>query len=304
MKLRLLVLLFSLVSSTVAWAQDSADEQSELLRQAPGGALELSPSIGVSSTRFEIKNTNIEGNSSSLPVGLEVEYGFNDFFSLGADVGYSMSSMRWENCGAPYICESSKSKGMVDPSLAAKLRLPVGEGAIRLNLNYSFSLEDSKTESDGDSNNASGGSTLTAGLGYEHRIGPNIFGGIISMEVYQSERTHKDEEPPTTGTEKIEGGETMALGAFYQRRLPSNHAFGVAVAYTITDETKSKSAGVTTDNNNKFEALALHGYMQLRMNDRLTLIPSLMVGTVDMPSRSDAEDVTATNITGTARFTF
>jgi len=312
MGLRALALATYLLFAPFAFAQEDSPSgtrpsagysNSEYMHQAPGGKFELTPGMLFESVRYEFKSNTNEPTIFRLPLFVKAEYGFSDMFSLSAVLAYAVGGTSYTECTT--TCpDSKKSSGLMDPIVSANLRFPIGAGALRAGLDFSFSTEDSKTESDGDYNNASGGSTLAPYVGYEITFGRNILGGRLSHELVKSDRTHKDQRG-TPSTEKISGGQDTFVNVFYEFNFPRIVSLGAAIEHQKSPTTKSSTnGGPKTSDKNELSITKFKFYVPLEFNERVTLVPALAVGPYRYKNATSLESATYTSVGVYSRFTF
>lgn len=303
MKLCSVVLAGVLMSAPLAFAQapsapassgDGGNLSSEYLHQAPGGKFEVTPAIKFESLRIEYKNTPTDATVYQIPLTAKAEYGINDMFSLAATVGYGVGGTSFDDCPSNQTCKGTSARGLIDPTLSANLRVPVGMGALRAGLNFSFSLEDSKEEADGDDNFATGGSTLTPYVGYEMSVGSNVFGARVAYDAVKGDRTHKDEsDTAPTSTDKISGGEDLSLAGFYEYHFPRIFTVAGALEFIDSDETKtSTNGGAKTEDNNSSKILRFRIYAPMKFNETVTLIPTVSSGAYKFENDSNVDSST------------
>ena len=304
-------LLVLAVVGAQAFAQDDqpvtsveAATGSEYLHQAPGGAFELSPGLMITTERLKGRGTVRNRTASQLMLMVEGEYGFNDMFSLGANLGVGVGATSIDNCPSNTTCNDTRQSGMRDAMVTFNGRVPFGLSAFRFGLDLSQSFGEAVIEKDGDSNLASGGTTLTPFVGFETTFGASLIGAKLGYDVYQSDRDYKNESPPATKF-KVKDGQRLNAALFYEYTFPKIVSVGAALEYLDRADSKTSGNGTTSKNKDGASLTMLNVYVPLRFNPRVTLIPEISSGLSKYKtSNSSFKEHVVSQVAVNARFTF
>jgi len=300
------LLFVAFIFTSVAYAQDEAmpASGSEYLHQAAGRHFELSPGTGVQSTTAKYKNsTTKEAKRTLIPLTATAEYGFTDLFSLGLKVGVGVGATDL-SCDSTTLCNDTVHSGMIDPTLSANFRIPVGAAALRFGADLSTSIGKYKIENDGDTNLASGGTKLTPYAGVEFLLADMVFGTRLSYDLYKGDREVEDQTTNPTSNYKYIDKRELNAAFFYEFNFPRIVSIGGALEYINSPTSKTESNGVKTSDKNAADIYALKAYVPLRFNPRVTLVPSLKVGVVDYKDTTNIKSQALTELNVFARFTF
>ncbi len=265
------------------------------------GQFTLTPGIGLEIVRQKFKSPDVEFSTDILSPGVQAEYGATDFLSVGGTFGYLASVTSADKCPSGYTCERTGTKGISDPSLYAKFRLHAGQGNFIAKLNYSFSIEDHKIESDGDSNAASGGNTLTASAGYEVGFNRNRIGFEIARDLMQTDRSVKDDGPPALDY-KVGAGENTSFTGFYEIHVEKANVGGY-LSYLIADKTEDNLSGSMQKNDDRYSIVKLQFYAAIHF-DRFDLLPTAGYSVVNYASASNLDYMISQNVGCGFRFMF
>lgn len=276
---------------------------SEYLHQAVGHTFELTPGVGVQTSKITIKNSPNKQDKTLIPLTVKAEYGFTDMFSLAAQLGVGIGAVD-NTCTSPAICDDTVAGGLLDPIISANMRIPVGIAALRFGADLSVSPSKHKIQADGDENLASGGTTFSPYVGAEILIGPSVFGGKISYDLYRGDRSVEDDAPPAN-TYKITDEKELDVNLFYEFNFPKIVAIGGALEFTDSPTSKTESGGVKTSNDDAATFTTVKVYVPLRFNTHVTLVPALSGGVVNYKaSTSTVDEQTLSKFEVIARFTF
>jgi hypothetical protein len=287
---------------------------SQFLYQTEAHKYNVSPRIGIDSSATEYSQNNLKRYEVGFPVGVEGEWGINQMFSLGLDLTYSASARTYKcdtNCP-----ENTHSSGLMDPTLKFKGRNAIAGGTIRYGADLSLSLEKSKISSSGNSNAASGGTTLAPWIGYEHELGPGFIGGKIQYDLYKGDRKVQNDtvagattvdpaNDAANATSTDSNGQNVALNVFYEMKFKTKYTAGANVNYVYHAETRTSVNGASSrGTRDQGSATGLKLYGTIQFTERIALLPAIGFEAVRY-SNSNVVDGAAIFGAGAAgRFTF
>lgn len=204
---------------------------------------------------------------SGTPLSFTTEYGFSPMVAVA--LNFRFDSISAESCSASGACTNTKSVGPFDPNVDVKFKSRVVGGNSLYGGNVQYAVEKGKADSQGDRNNATGGSAITPYIGYEFLLGPAVAGGKLSYELYKG-----DAQREYAGTNfTVSGGQTLQLTGFYE--LVSDWiTYGGSLAFQNVSEMKNTSNGVTNSYNDANTAILVQYYMVMRA-DGVSYLPSL-----------------------------
>ncbi len=306
-RLLLIASLFSLSAraedpgSQNTHAGPSQSVGSEYLHQTTGGHFELTPALGIYASTIRYKNSSDKTQQSFLPITVKGEYGFSDLFSLSAKLGVGLGVVN--NTCPNSTCDDTVLRGAMDPVLSANFRIPTGIMALRFGADLSTSLGNHKIESNGDTNVASGGTSLTPNFGMDFSLPNMVMGFQLKYDLYRGDRTN--ERPGRTPSEtKDKKANRLGLAAFYEYNFPRIVSIGSALEYLNQAASETESTGVTTKNKDALDHFNLNVYVPLRFTPRVTLVPAVWLGATQRDSSSTVKDQTDFSMNVLARFTF
>jgi hypothetical protein len=249
-----------LLAANVAAAADS-NGISEFHQHAMGGQREFTPEVMYNTTNLKLTpaagGTTTKGSGFGL--GVEGEWGVAERMSVGAFLGYTMAEV--DAAGT-----KSDVAGLNDIGLFARGSNVMGSGTLAYGVNGSFSIGNSETEANGDTNAQTGGMGLTPYVGYEMAAGPGVWGAQANYN-WLGERTDESGGVKT----KTEEGNTLGLATFYEYAMGNDMSIGAALRYGMTGETKVANVA----QGDKYTSMGLEVYAPMKGGDNLTLIPRL-----------------------------
>lgn len=305
-----LVLFFFVAGTTFAHADadSSGSNGTEYMYQTPGDTFMVQPQIGLGGIAVKYNDTNtgyknLKATSAALPVGVAGEYGINQMLAIGLELIYSSNKTTFD-CDSPLPCpKDKKASGLHDPAINIKLRNQIGAGTLRYGLRAAIALEKSKIDSDGNSNAASGGSSVTPFVGYELPLGPGFIGAQASYDLYKGDRKTKTDG--VTNETKTTGGETLEVSAFYEANV-GIMTYGGALVFDSRAESKDAvGSAAPKGNKNAYTAYTLHFYTPAHLTPTITILPTVDLGGISYTSSgSSADSAGAFLISVAGRFTF
>lgn len=310
-KLSGFLMLFSLITGAMfahADAEGSGSNGTEYMYQTPGDTFMVQPQIGMGAlvTKFNDTNSgykNLKSTTASFPVGVSGEYGINQMLAIGLDLIYS-SAKRTYDCDSPLPCPKDKKiSGLEDPAINIKLRNQIGAGTLRYGLQANIGIEKSKVDKDGNTNAASGGSSVTPFVGYELPLGPGFIGARASYELYKGDRKTKfDGESDET---KTTGGQLVEVSAFYEANV-GIMTYGGALVFDSKAESKSADGSeAATGNKDAYTQYTVHFYTPAHLTPTITILPTLDLGGISYTSSDSVADSAGLVLISVAgRFTF
>lgn len=183
-------------------------------------------------------------NITRFPISVTAEYGFTPTLAAGVDLIYGNGKYTTANCPTNTTCKDSTSSGLYNPALYLKGMTPVGSAAFAYGLIADIGVEKYEVDAAGNTNLATGGTTLTPYLGYVFGSGFTRGGARFQYDVYKGDRkatyATTDTEPARDST--TSRGNTWALDAFFESKLES-FMLGGNVAYLHTSESSFFSNG-------------------------------------------------------------
>ncbi len=269
MKLFLATIAATLLSANAHAVQE---QSSEIFHQAGAGSFEFSPALDYARLKATYKN-NVLGLKSTTVTGPHIEgkfeYGINSMLAVGGILGYASTNSEVSPSG---IIKDTTSKGMVDPDIFLNGAIAAGPGSFRFGTHFTYSIDKSKTEANGDTNQASGGMALIPFIGYEMPVGPHIFGGRLSYELIKGDRKSTDSSGGTDVNSTTSGGEDLSAAFFYEFAMPAV-SLGTSLEVIASKETSTETAGISTDNHDSTTRAQLNFYAPFRAAPNFTLIP-------------------------------
>lgn len=215
---------------------------------------------------------------------LSGEYGFNDFLALGAGIG--IESTRLRN-STPSENAEFMSKGATDPQFLLKGRIAMALGTLYGGTTLTYPTQKHVIEASGNSNMASGGTSVTPYIGYEIARGDHTMGVRVAYQVWLGSRQIEDRSFGLNSTtitvdEQVTGGNVLTASTFYEfawQRLTMGLAALVeetAAKTTTYDATQSRDT--SPDRDSPTGRIALQFYAPVELGLRFTLLPSIEVG--------------------------
>jgi hypothetical protein len=287
---------------------------SEFLYQTEAHKFDVTPQIGIGSSVTRYSQNNLKRYELSFPFGVQGEWGINQMFSIGLDLNY------WA-AGRTYKCDNNcpdntHSGGLMDPTLQFKGRNGIGSGTIRYGADLSVALEKSKIDSSGDSNAASGGTTLAPWIAYEHLLGRGFIGGKIQYDLYKGDR--KVQNDTVAGSAKIDpandapsaastdsNGQNLALNVFYEMKFKTKYTAGVNVNYLYHSETRSSVNGASSvPLRDQASSTGLKLYGTVQFTERIALLPAIMAEAVRYSNSNVVDGAVMIGAGAAGRFTF
>jgi hypothetical protein len=301
MSLKTGIFAIAVMFSASAFGADSqVAEGSQFQHQTAASTFELTPQLEYDSITLKLKSTTLDKAEIVGPISSVMgEYGLNDMFSVGLLLAYQSFDQKYSPSG---LVQDVHQKGLKDPDLFLNGRVAAGPGSFRFGTHLSFSLEDSKTDSSGDSNAATGGTALTPFVGYEAYFGPHTVGARMTYTVYKGDRKQSDSSSGTQVNSTISGGETLTTQVFYEY-LMEQVTLGVAAELNNIKGAKITSNGTSQDSSGSSGySLAVYAPWQLAPN--VTLLPRFNYGAFTAFDRTNIDSISAWGIQIGARFAF
>ena len=293
-------LVLSLMLSGVVYAAES--NGSEYLWQTQSGKFEVTPTLGLyEKMDITARTAGASGSErTSMPITVKGEYGINEMFSAGILLGTDSISTKSKAAGAV----AQKSTGMFDPVLFFHGRYNLGMGWLKYGADLSVGFQKGETKANGDTNNATGGNTLTPFAGWEMAAGPGTFGAKLMFDLYKGEGSNEDKSTTPSTTTKTSGGNRFGLAAFYEMGM-GMWDLGGALSYHTAASTKSKVASVETTNDDDMSEILLQVYAPVHINEMITILPELHYGMVTWSKATyGAKSASDTGLQVGARFAF
>lgn len=254
---------------------------SNYLWQAPEGKFEVTPALGIAKGTYSQRATTYNNEQSKMPITVSGEYGICPTMAAGLTLGTDSQKVH----DTTPASVDTKQTGMLDPVLFFKGRYDLGAGWLRYGANLVLGFQKHVNKSNGDSNLASGGMTLTPWAGWEMAAGPGTFGARLMFDLYKGEASGSDESTTPATDYKTTGGGAFGLTAFYEMPM-GMWDIGGALTYKSMATTKNKVAGVSTSSDDGATNIMLEVYAPVHVNDMITVLPTLHYTTVNFTSSS------------------
>lgn len=305
MKLKLIKcipLAFLLTFVGVASAEDTGMTNSEFLHQPEAQELEVIPGVKLNVTAFSLRNTDTKVTGVGSPLTVDLDYGFSSMFSAGLVLGYG-STAYVRTCTFPKTCNDTTSKGLLDPKLNFKLRFPVGPGTLRVGADVGVAVEHSKIKSSGDSNQASGGTTVTPFVAYELPLSVGLLGLAMQYDVYKSDQKTDDDSFAPGTTYSVTGGQSFGTSAYYEANF-RKLTFGGALNYANAGISKASVNGKNLDVDSVINAFGVSFYLPVHFTPTIALLPIASYSVLNYSSMSSVSSAGVFNVGVAGRFSF
>lgn len=198
----------------------------------PGkGTVMIQPETGFSHTEYSL-DSDADVKSNTLEMNLSAGYGLSDYFALYADCGWSYSKTKVEES------TSFKSKGIEDPSIGFKFRLPTDIILFDIFSSYSPYLIKSR-DSDGkkDGNMGRGGHEVYSGFNIGNKYGTFEYAFGFDSEIFSKRKSESgDVKSETTGGDIFEA--TVYIRKFSDENKKIYLTTGLIFDYTTKTTTK------------------------------------------------------------------
>ncbi len=304
----LVLLIFLGTTPTIAQTKEAGNDSntSEFFHQAKAHQVELTPGLNYFLWNLRYNTTNpVEMKLSGTSESIVGEYGLNSNFSLGGVLQFTSGEFSYDPSSAG---DKRTISGLDDPKVFFLANLPLPAGALHYGATLGLSLEKSKTNDSSNTGNvATGGFLLTPFIGYDLSLGPVIFGGQISYDVYKGDRSSEITSSSGIVTNSTStDGQALSVMTFGELPLKTS-TLGLSLGYFTYAKTKSKSSsGTVTQNNDSVtkSAIKLYGAFPI---GRVTLLPSLTYNVLSFDDAAVAASIssyTQLELTCGARITF
>lgn len=287
----------------------------EYLHQPNAGAFELTPGLGgapgntallnqpngITFRTYNIKNSDSKFNLFLVPIAVSADYGISSMFSIGANLTYGSGSTSFSNCPSGSTCNSHSLKGLFDPELYFKGRAAIGPGVLQYGVVAEVGVEKGKTDSSGDGNWATGGTTLSPFVAYQLPVGTGALGARVKYDLYKGDRKSTSSNPSVDST--TSDGNTLAIDAFYE--IPVGIVtLGGALIYTSYPETKTASGNnASKPDKNAYSIFGVQFYAPVHLSG-VTLLPNVAYQSYSLSSDSGFSSINAVQLGIAARLTF
>lgn len=287
--------------SFAAGAQGTASSAgSEYQHQTPVDKMEVRALLGYK--MLDMKN---KGGSktefSGLSETVAFEYGVSEMISAGLELSNSGYDIKSTPAGGG-AATTTKQSGLHDMVFFLNGRNAMGPGELRFGTLVNFSLGKNKQESNGNSNNASGGIGLTPFVGYEMAAGPGLVGARLSYMFWAGDRKQTDETNTPADEYTISGGSVFTTAFFYEMPM-SSMTLGGALEFLAPAKSEYKLNGVKSAETNPHTETALAVYAPYYVNDMVTILPKIRYNTWTAKN-SGLDSVSGWDINVGARFLF
>lgn len=245
---------------------ESTGAQSQYYRQALSGHHLITPFLDTVARRGEERSSGNDIESRGAEVGVSYEYGVSDLWAIGAEISTASLEDDVDNAA-----RKTKSKGMKDLEFTVRGQTAAGSG-VHFGGRITIAVEDSKIESDGDSNMSSGGNVLAPYIGYQWALPTSFLGVQLTRELQLGKAKQIDKSNGTKRTFDLEGGELTTLAAYYEAVLSSKVSLGTSIE--LSKRQDIEVTGDLTGTVDGKSATALVVYVPIQLGGG-TLIPRM-----------------------------
>lgn len=182
-----------------------AQNKSETFYQTAAGQRDFSVAAAYAKADVRPKNGTTDLEIKSMLVGVHVERGINEMFSVAGSMIYSAQEVN--------VSPKHEASGLRDPQIALRGWTSLGAARLRFGGDFSFGFEKLKIGNAGIKNAASGGHQLAPYVGLDADLGAGILGARLQYDI-QFDRTAQVDGFQQDVT--IEGGNETRLMAFYE----------------------------------------------------------------------------------------
>ena len=207
---------------------------------------------------------------------LQFERGLSDSFAMYGGIGFGSAEFK---ISSPIDEDSSDVRGLDPINLGLKFQKANDKGRFFSRANLAFGLQDSETDSDGDSNRTSNVFVLNLKLGYEAFVSEkNTFGASVAYSVITTDAKSEDDEDVDT-----DGNAELSI--YYENLNDSGLVLGGHLDYKLTSFFEQLDYhGEDID----FSIIELGAYARAPLSTKLFLLGSLDYGlSVDEPEGTD-----------------
>lgn len=217
-----------------------AESESEYYYQPEESRRSLTSSLVLYSRKAEIRASGLNLESAGSIVALEYQHALSNTISLGAEISSARQEDDIEGAGG-----KTESSGFRDIEIHLKGRQAVGQG-LHYGGTLKFSPRKSEVDSDGDSNQFSGGNTLSPYVGYQWVLEKSFTGLQLSRDFQLGKAKVEDESTGTKQEFELDGGEITTLDVFYEAVLSEKVSLGVVLEWAKQEDIKISGAGSGT----------------------------------------------------------
>ena len=302
----------------VAVAAEGDLMDTEYLHQPNAGTFELTPGLGGAPGNTALlnqpngiilRNYNISGSDTKfnlflVPIMVSADYGISSMFSIGASLTYGSGATGFSNCPSGGTCNSHTIKGLFDPELYFKGRAAIGPGVLQYGVVAEVGVEKSKTDSSGDGNWATGGTTLSPFIAYQLPVGTGALGARFKYDLYKGDRKSTSQTSSASIDSTTSNGNAVSVDAFYE--IPVGIVtLGGALIYSSYPETKTASGNnYAKADKNANSIFGLQFYAPVHLSG-VTLLPNVAYQSYSFSSSdSGFSSVNALQLGIAARLTF
>jgi len=263
-------ILTSLIFAASCTAMAAESNGSQYQWQTPADKFELTPAIKYSTATLKNKGTpSTHDDFTGFGESLRGEYGISQQFSAGL----LLENVSTKDKSSVPNSVSTTQSGLMDPVAFFHGRSDAGGGSVRYGADLGFSLGKAKRESNGNSNNASGGISLAPFVGYEMNMGSATAGARLTYKLYTGDRSMTSETTTPATEAKISGPNVMTLGLFYEANMQPL-TLGAALEVISTDKATIKITNVTPNTKTASATdLNIKIYAPYEITPTVTLLP-------------------------------
>jgi hypothetical protein len=288
-----LIAMAPTLASSVTHAEDGGAKggSSEFFYQTEAGKQAVTPKFSFLTSSTQM-NGAAKANVSGWSLGASYEYGFISEISVGVTLDYRTEDTK--TSGA----QTTTASGLDDLQLFVKANMPAGPGSLKYGAALGISPGDHKIETNGDSNNNTGGNMLTPYIGYEYDMAPCVFGAKLATDLRLGDATSKSGSISTD----YSGNEKTTFSLFYEHSFSSDMKLGASLDWVTTSDTKPKG-GTAVEAISPTQLLSVYLPMTVAAG---TLIPELQYGftTDDKVSGVKIDTYNVMNLDVAYRMTF
>jgi hypothetical protein len=249
-----------------------AERGSEQMHQAANDAFEISGGAGFGATKVNYNADGAPKTSSQVTQVSEAvaaEYGFTHEISAGAALIYDST---WTSISPSSAASNEHSFGLSDPSIFVKGRLDFENSSLRIAGRLNFSLAKRYEDSNGNTNNYSGGVSLSPQVGYEYYFLEHTFGAKLAYLAYLGNRSETFLSPSAEATIDLSGGNAIDFTVFYEYDF-SPMKLGIDFEIEYLDGTTSTYSGTTINSGSSSTIYTFDVYAPILLTDAFTIVP-------------------------------
>lgn len=217
-----------------------AESESEFYYQPEESRRDFTSSLVLVSRKAQVRASGLDIESTGSIVALEYDHALSNQFSLGIEISSARQEDDIEGAGG-----KTESIGLRDIEVRLKGRQAVGEG-LRYGGALKFSPRAAEVDSDGDSNQFSGGNSVTPYVGYQWAQEKAFIGVQFSRDFQLGKAELEDESSGTMLEYKLEGGEITSFDVFYEAVLTERVSLGAVLELVKQEDIKISGASTGT----------------------------------------------------------